>query len=72
MTKAIARRRFIQTQALDVRLAAKAKSLREHADLLPHGAVRDSVLRKIREVETAGRITGWLRRPQETLPLGGR
>ena len=43
------RRRFKQTQSLEVRLAEEAKRLREEAKLLPPGAKRDEMIRKARQ-----------------------
>ena len=58
------RRRLSQTQSLEERLADEAKRLREQANLLPHGAVRDQVLRKARQAETGSHISEWLRSPE--------
>ena len=58
------RPRFSQTQSLEERLADEAKRLREQANLLPHGAVRDQVLRKARQAETGSRMSEWLRSPE--------
>jgi len=58
------RRRFSQTQSLEERLADEAKRLREQANLLPHGAVRDQVLRKARQAETGSHMSEWLRSPE--------
>jgi hypothetical protein len=41
------RRRFKQTVSLEARLAEAARRLREEAELLPHGPVRDAALRKL-------------------------
>jgi hypothetical protein len=57
------RRRTIQTQPLEVRLAAEAKSLREAAQLLPPGAVREAALRKARRMEITAGLSKWLRAP---------
>ena len=39
------RRQFTQVQNLEERLAEEAKRLREQAEALPHGAIRDAALR---------------------------
>ena len=57
------RRRFKQTTSLEQRLAEEARRLREEAELLPHGPVRDEALRKARQAETGSRISHWLRSP---------
>jgi hypothetical protein len=57
------RRRFKQTQSLEERLANEARRLREEARLLPPGALREAVLRKARQAETASRMSDWLRSP---------
>jgi hypothetical protein len=57
------RRRFKQTETLEQRLTEEAKRLREEAKLLPPGAVREAVLRRARQAETAARIDSWLSPP---------
>jgi hypothetical protein len=57
------RRRFKQTQSVEERLANEARRLREEARLLPPGALREAVLRKARQAETASRMSDWLRSP---------
>jgi hypothetical protein len=57
------RRRFTQSESLEKRLADEAKSLREEAELLPPGRVRDEVLRKARQAETGSQLSEWLRSP---------
>jgi len=57
------RRRFKQTQSLQVRLAEEAKRLQEKAQLLPPGAKRDVLEMKVRELAAAARISNWLRSP---------
>lgn len=59
----ILRRRIKQNQSLEERLAAEAKRLREEAELLPPGALRDQVLRKARQAETGSHVSDWLRSP---------
>jgi hypothetical protein len=57
------RRRFDQTQSLEIRLAEEAKRLREQAKLLKPGAVRDELIRKARQAETGSHMSEWLRSP---------
>lgn len=57
------RRRFKQTTTLEERLAEEARRLREEAELLPHGPVRDAALRKARQAETGSHMSEWLRSP---------
>jgi hypothetical protein len=55
------RRRFAQTTSLEERLADEARRLREEAELLPHGPVRDAAIRKARQAETGSHMSEWLR-----------
>lgn len=57
------RNRTKQTLPLDQRLAAEIAELRQALELLPHGPERDEVLRRIRQNETAMRMTDWLQSP---------
>jgi len=57
------RRRFAQTTSLEDRLAEQARLLREEAELLPHGPVRDAAMRRARQAETGSHINQWLRSP---------
>ncbi|WBL77264.1 hypothetical protein I3J27_30225 [Bradyrhizobium xenonodulans] len=57
------RRRFKQTDILEVRLAEEAIRLRDKADLLPPGAAREELLRKARQAETGSHMNEWLRSP---------
>lgn len=57
------RRQFNQSEDLEQRLADEANSLREQAELLPHGPVRDEVLRRARQAETGLHISKWLLSP---------
>lgn len=57
----IRRRRFKQTQTLEVRLAEEAASLREQMKLLPQGRLRDEVERKVVQLEAASEVTEMLR-----------
>lgn len=57
------RRRFKQTRTLRERLTDQAASLREQAKLLQPGAVRETLLRKARQTETAAHMSEWLSSP---------
>jgi hypothetical protein len=57
------RRRFLQTQPLEERLAEEAKRLREQAKLLKPGAVRDDLIRKARQAETGSHMSEWFSSP---------
>ena len=57
------RRRFKQTLSLEDRLAEEARRLREEAELLPHGSVRDAALRRARQAETGSHLSEWLISP---------
>ena len=50
-------------QPLEQRLFDDAKRLREQAELLPHGALREQVLRDARQAENGAQMTEWLRPP---------
>jgi hypothetical protein len=58
------RRRFVQTQSLEERLAEEANRLRAEAKLLPPGAVRDELIRRARQCETGSHVSEWLRSPE--------
>lgn len=57
------RRRFSQIHSLEQRLAEEAKRLREEAQGLPPGALRDAALRRARQAETGSHVSEWLRSP---------
>ena len=54
------RRRFKHTSSLTERLAEDTAQLREQAKLLPRGHLRDHVMRRIRQNETAADMCLWL------------
>jgi len=60
----IKRRRFKQTETLEVRLAKEATRLREQARSLPGGRLRDEVERKAIQIEAAYEVTELLRTPR--------
>ena len=71
------RRRFKHIASLQERLSQEAASCREQAKLLLPGAVREALLRKARQAETAAHIDDWLRSPglqppQEVARLVGK
>jgi hypothetical protein len=49
------------TENLEDDLSDEAKRLREAAERLPPGSVRDATLRKARQAETGSHINEWLR-----------
>ena len=57
------RRRFKQTMSLEERLFGDIEQLREQAKVLSPGAVRDHVLRRIRQNETAIHMSECLSSP---------
>jgi len=57
------RLRIKQTQSLEERLAAEARRLHEEAKLLPHGALREILLRKARQCDTGSQVNRWLSSP---------
>ncbi|QHP71256.1 hypothetical protein EI171_30580 [Bradyrhizobium sp. LCT2] len=57
------RRRFKQILSLEERLAEQARRLREEAESLPPGPVRDEALRRARQAETGSHLSEWLRSP---------
>lgn len=59
----ITRRRFKQTKTLKERLLEEAQNIREQAELLPYGPVREAAVKKARQAETAARMDDWLNSP---------
>lgn len=59
----IRRRRLKQTKSLKVRLLEEAQNLRDEAKLLPHGPLRDAILKKARQTEAATHMDDWLSSP---------
>jgi hypothetical protein len=57
------RRHFQQARSLEERLAEEADRLRQQAELLRPGAVRDATLRRARQAETGSHMSEWLRSP---------
>ena len=57
------RRRIEQTTSLEDRVSEQARRLREEAELLPHGPVREAAIRRARQAETGAHISEWLTSP---------
>jgi hypothetical protein len=57
------RRRFKQTDSLQVRLAAFAQDARDEAAKLPPGIERDEMLRKASHADTAAHLDDWANSP---------
>jgi hypothetical protein len=57
------RHRFKQAISLEERLAEEVRRLREEAESLPRGPVREAALRRLRQAETGSGISEWLRSP---------
>lgn len=57
------RRRFKQTKSLKDRLLEEAQNLRQRANLLPYGSVRDATVKKARQAEAAAHMDEWLNSP---------
>lgn len=57
------RRRFKQAFTLEERLAQELEQLREQAKNMKPGVALDQVLRRIRQNETASRMSEWLTSP---------
>jgi len=62
------RRRVKQTQSLEERMAQHARLLRDKAELLPQGSVRDAALRRAREAETGAQMNDWLKSTEPKAP----
>jgi hypothetical protein len=57
------RRGFKRSLTLEELLAQEAKRLREEAQLLRPGAIRDQLIRRARQAETGSHMSEWLRSP---------
>jgi hypothetical protein len=57
------RRRLKQIQSLRERLMSFAKEARTRADALPPGPVKDDLLRKARQADTASHLDEWVNSP---------
>jgi len=61
-------RRHFKRIPLEEFLADQARRLREEAELLPHGPVRNEALRKARQAETGSHTSEWLDSPGSQTP----
>jgi hypothetical protein len=54
-------RRGVKHQTpFEERLASQARHLREEAKILPPGSIRNDLIRRARQAETASHLTEWL------------
>jgi len=60
------RNRIPPTQPLEERLANHAARLREEANALAPGKVRDAVLRRAEQAQSGAEMCDWLRMPRTT------
>jgi hypothetical protein len=54
------RRRVIQTETLEERLAGRAKELRERAKAMPPGVEKEALLKRAKQAETGAHMSEWL------------
>jgi hypothetical protein len=54
------KRRRLKQISLEERLSEEAKRLRAEAKLLSTGAVRDELIRRARQADTASHVNEWL------------
>jgi hypothetical protein len=59
----MSQQRSIFDLPLEYRFAEEAKRLREEIQLLPPGAARDEMTRRLRQAETGARMSEWLQSP---------
>jgi hypothetical protein len=59
----VQRSHFRQTDSLEQALSEEATRLREAANLLPPGALREHVLREAQRAESGSPMSEWLRSP---------
>lgn len=62
-TAPMARHRFKQSDSLQDRLAVFAQDLRDQAALLAPGALKDDLIRRARQAETALHLDDWANSP---------
>ncbi|MGX1110239.1 MULTISPECIES: hypothetical protein [Bradyrhizobium] len=60
------RRRSIQTETLEQRLAGQAEEMRERAKSMPPGVEKEALLKRARQAETGAHVSEWLRSPGPT------
>jgi hypothetical protein len=58
------RRHFRQNDLIEQRLANQAKRLRDEAELVGPGSLRDELLQRARRAEIGSRIGEWLTLPK--------
>ncbi|MBR1193261.1 hypothetical protein JQ574_22655 [Bradyrhizobium sp. AUGA SZCCT0158] len=63
------RRRVKHLLSLNERLEQEAARLRAQAEQLPYGPVRDKLMRKARQLETATHVDEWISSPGLQAPL---
>jgi len=56
-------RRFKQIQTFRDHLAEEAERFRKAAEQAPAGMARELLLRRVRQAETASRMTAWVQSP---------
>nr|WP_084518739.1 MULTISPECIES: hypothetical protein [unclassified Bradyrhizobium] len=54
------RRRVVQTEALEARLAQHARQLREQANAMPAGIEKAALLKRARQADTGAHLSEWL------------
>ena len=57
------RRRVVQTETLEERLAKQARALRERADKMPSGVEKEALLKRARQADTGAHLSEWLLSP---------
>jgi hypothetical protein len=57
------KRRWSVSQTFEDRIAAEKARLEAQVADVPHGPVRDDMLKKIRQLETASHVNEWLTSP---------
>jgi hypothetical protein len=56
-------RRRSKPHTFEGRIEEEKKRLQEQADVLPLGAAKEALLRKIRQLDTASHMYDWVRSP---------
>jgi len=59
----VMKRRWSISQTFEDRIAAEKARLEAQVANVPHGPVRDDMLKKIRQLETASHVNEWLTSP---------
>lgn len=63
------RRRTVQSEQLEDRLADEASRLKEQANATPPGVERDRLMRLARQAEIGAHMSEWLRSPGLRSPV---